>query len=102
MVEFSRHKQVTTTGAEIMFFSPKNRLLLIAKPGGAQRALRMHLLTPEGLVDLNIELKAFQLNTLLPMLEELNHPPDGYEWRRLLVKASGRGYNPRAGDEKRD
>ncbi|KKL46631.1 hypothetical protein LCGC14_2343630 [marine sediment metagenome] len=88
IIEFTMHPQVLSTGKEVLFFSKKDRLLLVAKSGGAQGRSRVYAFSPQGLIDLNIELKSFQFNTLISVIERLKRRPSIKEWRTLLRTAA--------------
>ncbi len=84
VINFSTHSQVTTTGKEVLFFSRDNRLLLLAKPGGKQGRFRIYALIDQGLVDLHVELKSFQFNVLIPVIEQIGRKLTPAEWQVAL------------------
>jgi len=79
-----QHPLLTMTGKEIMIFSRRSHLLLIARPSGRNGLLSMYAMTPSGMVDLEYVLKIFQLDSLLPLVIELDRSLTASEWIKLL------------------
>lgn len=80
------------TGREIMIFNKQSRLALVAKSRQKGGRFQIHLLTPNGLVDLKLELQSFQFGFLISEIEQLDHTPDIHDWIAMIMTAN-RGYS---------